>query len=636
GVNALFVRWDDLSDEGSIDAELATALAALGDARTTYVVLGPGGDPARDDQLELRLAPHRHLEVISDRLVQQLYPVAEPYDAVALRYGHVPYTERYFAAMGSTLMRRCLVGWLPPRKVVVADCDHTLWRGVVGEDGPRGVEIEGSHRFLQARLAEQADGGRVIAVASKNREADVFSVWGAQGDHMPLRREHIVAHRINWRPKPDNLRELATELSLDLDSFVFIDDNPVECAAMRSALPQVVTIEFNGDDEKRLAALNGCWALDARAATAEDRKRALTYRTNVERRRLARRTDDFGEFLARLNLKVDIAEASLDEIPRAAQLTQRTNQFNATTKRTTEADARRFLRRDDTRMRVTRLSDRFGDYGWVGLVSAEANAGALVVVNFLLSCRALGRGVEHRMLADLGRCAEEMRCDRVRIPFVPTARNEPMQRFLSAVLGQYWCDADGVYDAPASSLVTTRFEPAASDLEAAQGPGAPGQAAPPSASASALADAFAATATELCDLSSVLRALRARVRRRPDVGGWVRPKAGLERQIADIWQEVLRVDRVGAEDRFNDLGGASIHLVQVHGRLLARLGLDVPITTLFQHPTVSGLARALGRGPRSRLDGVRERTDRRRAAFAVARRRHDGARQGARTEPKRP
>src|SRR5204863_3469588 len=131
-----------------------------------------------------------------------------------------------FAALGTSVARRIQALRQPLCKVIVVDCDETLWNGVCGEVGPRGVEIDSGRRRLQEFLIEQSRLGTLICVASKNNEDDVEAVF--DGQQMPLTREHIAAWRVNWRPKPENLRELSEELHLGLDSFVFVDDNPIE------------------------------------------------------------------------------------------------------------------------------------------------------------------------------------------------------------------------------------------------------------------------------------------------------------------------------------------------------------------------------------------------------------------------
>jgi len=243
--------------------------------------------------------------------------------------------------------------------------------------------------------------GVLVCLASKNAEADVMRVFDERPD-MRLARRHVVAHRINWELKSANLRALARELNLGLDAFVFLDDNPVECGLMQEVLPEVVTLQLPSSEaaEPLLANL---WAFDKVSVTQEDQRRTEMYRQNAEREQLEASATDIGAFLASLDLKIDVSAPAEGDWPRLSQLTQRTNQFNFTTRRRGEPEMRALG--GDTTVQAVRVSDRFGDYGLVGLVIATDVADAVEVDTLLLSCRVLGCGVEHAMLASLGRLA---------------------------------------------------------------------------------------------------------------------------------------------------------------------------------------------------------------------------------------
>ena len=161
-----------------------------------------------------------------------LYPVADYHDPQRDQLGHIPYTPLFFAALGTILARRIHALLNPPHKVVVLDCDNTLWKGVVGEEGVAGITIPTAWMGLQRFMVELAGKGFLLCLCSKNDEPDVLEVFDRRPD-MVLRRDHLVSWRINWQPKSQNIRSLAQELNLGLDSFIFLDDNPVECAEVR-------------------------------------------------------------------------------------------------------------------------------------------------------------------------------------------------------------------------------------------------------------------------------------------------------------------------------------------------------------------------------------------------------------------
>ena len=248
-----------------------------------------------------------------------LYPVDEIHDAYGDELGHLPYTPAFFTALGTLIARKAFLYATPPAKVVVLDCDQTLWRGVCAEDGPDGVEVSDPFRQLQQAMVAQHDGGRLLCLCSKNREEDVWAVFDHRSE-MPLARRHLVSSRLNWKPKSENLKELAAELDLGLDSFVFIDDNPVECAEVEAACPEVVVLRLPETPEDIPFFLRHVWSLDLRPGTAEDGRRTEMYREARERERYRGESTSMAEFLAGLELEVDIAAAEVGQLPRLAQL----------------------------------------------------------------------------------------------------------------------------------------------------------------------------------------------------------------------------------------------------------------------------------------------------------------------------
>lgn len=609
GANAVLLRWTDLVPHGAESlaghfawsdlepriAEIASALTSFSHRVPCLVLIGPSDreDPVLEranSELQSRLIGVPDLFVERGERAMARYGVSQVYDPVSDRFGHVPFTSQAMTALGTTVARWYSALARTPVKVVAVDGDHTLWSGVVGEDGIDGVRIEGPHAALQRALVEQNDSGRLVCLLSKNEESDVRGLFERRTE-MLLRWAHLVARRVDWNPKPDNLRSVISELDLGLDSVLFLDDSPVECAEMRACCPAVTTVRVPTDPAQLAAFSDHLWLLDQPKVTAEDRKRARMYRENASRAEFRRNTESLQSFLDSLELEVEIAPVSPVEAPRIAQLTQRTNQFNASLIRCNEAEVRRDLTEGSVFHRFVRARDRFGDYGIVGQVRGRANGGRLEVDLFLLSCRALGRGVEHKMLAATGEHAVSQGLEEVAVLFRRGDRNAPARRFLEGVFNtqaqsdEHWFGmsarraAELVFDATVTG--------AGSDVtkEAEQDP------ARTSAESPDLGARYEHIAHVLTSGAQIERAMASRIRPRPDLAsGFVAPAAGHERDIASIWEEVLRVKPVGTHDRFQDLGGKSIHLVQVHRLLHDRLKAEVDITALFQHATVSALA----------------------------------------------
>jgi FkbH-like protein len=363
-----------------------------------------------------QLKPLNRLHVITSSKVAAIYPVADYYDANRDELGHIPYTETYYATLGTAIARKIYALKHPPYKVIVLDCDNTLWTGICGEDGAKGVRIDESRQILQTLLVEQQKAGKLLCLCSKNQEDDVWAVFDAQGE-MPLKKEHLVSWQINWQPKSEGLKALAQELNLGLDSFIFIDDNPVECAEVQANCPEVLTLQLPENLAEIPQFLQHIWAFDLVQTTSEDQKRTEMYRENLAREQLKRESLTFNDFLASLNLEISTEAVNPDNLPRVSQLTQRTNQFNLTTIRRSEGEIQELLDKQELDGRVISVKDRFGDYGLVGVLLFNDDKITLTVDTFLLSCLVLGRGVKDEMVKTLSKIAQEKNLDQIKIPY---------------------------------------------------------------------------------------------------------------------------------------------------------------------------------------------------------------------------
>ncbi len=255
-------------------------------------------------QIQTELDAVNTVHVLPASEVMAAYPVDHIHDAFADEQGHIPYTAEFFTALGSSLARKLHALHRPPFKVIVLDCDNTLWKGVCGEVGPTGVELTPAHHQLQAFMAAQAKQGMLLCLCSKNVEADVLGVFEQRSD-MPLTLDHIVAHQINWRPKSENITALAQQLNLGLESFVFLDDNPVECAEVKAHCPQVLTLQLPSQLDHFPHFLSHVWAFDQLKATEADRQRTELYQQNIQRQQL-QQSLTLTEFLESLALKISI------------------------------------------------------------------------------------------------------------------------------------------------------------------------------------------------------------------------------------------------------------------------------------------------------------------------------------------
>jgi FkbH-like protein len=270
-------------------------------------------------------------------------------------------------------------------------------------------------------------------VNSRNNPEDAIEALESHPD-MALKPEHFAAMRINWRSKVENMRDIARELNLGLDALAYWDDDPTERERMRALLPEVLTIEVPRDPALYERALAAITDFDALTLTEEDRARGRMMAEGRARTQARARFETEDDFLRSLDIRATVSAPDAVTLPRFAQLTARTNQFNLTTRRYTEADLARMIQAGMT-ARGLRVADRFGDEGWVGfaLFDRDKDGTRARLDTFLLSCRILGRRIEHAFLAA---CLEELRAAgirRVEAAFRPSAKNAICEGFLAEV-----------------------------------------------------------------------------------------------------------------------------------------------------------------------------------------------------------
>ena len=324
-----------------------------------------------------------------------------------------------------------------PRKVLCTDLDNTLWGGVLGEDGPEGIATGSAfpgncYLEYQKYLKQLSSRGILLAIVSKNNEDDVREAFNVRAADLALSMDSFVALKINWNEKADSIRELARELSLGLDSFVFVDDNPVECEAIRQQLPEVAVVEAPAAQPWRLVeALSEQPFFDVAVVTGDDLHRADEYRAQAKRAELASRVGSRDEFLASLGIVCAFQSALDAPLARAVQLLAKTNQFNLTTRRRSAAEVEEYAATEGGQAVVVRVRDRFGDAGVVGLALARRQGDSCVIDSLLLSCRVIGRGIESALLAYIGQQALRSGAKRLVGEYIATKKNAPCAEFYS-------------------------------------------------------------------------------------------------------------------------------------------------------------------------------------------------------------
>jgi FkbH-like protein len=308
--------------------------------------------------------------------------------------------------------------------------------------------------------------GILLAIVSKNNEADVREAFNIRSADLALSLDNFVACKINWNEKSDSIREIAKELSVGLDSFVFVDDNPVECEAIRQQLPEVAVVEVPVlEPWKLVEALSAQPFFDAAVVTEDDVNRVSEYKAQAQRTELAASTGNRDEFLASLGILCTFQSALLAPLSRAVQLLAKTNQFNLTTRRHSAAEVEEFASVAGGQAVVVRVRDRFGDAGVVGLALARTQGDSCKIDSLLLSCRVIGRGIETALLAYI--CEQAVRSGARRLigEFIATKKNAPCAEFytengFTRINASQVASSDSIFyelDLTASKLATPKW-----------------------------------------------------------------------------------------------------------------------------------------------------------------------------------
>jgi FkbH-like protein len=321
-----------------------------------------------------------------------------------------------------------------PKKVLVLDLDNTLWGGVVADDGLEGIELGDTaprgeaFKAFQKYIASLKQRGVLLAVCSKNDFAKAAEPFEKHPD-MVLKMDDIVCFKANWEPKSENIRAMAPELNLGLDSFVFVDDNPAEIEIVRQFVPEVTTLLLGPDPSDYVAQLADSRLFEPRSITSEDAERTSQYRSEAQRKALAASVTDMASYLESLQMEGVISEFAPVDVPRLSQLINKSNQFNLTTRRRSEAEVLAVMNDPACAAYSMRLKDRFGDHGLISIVIGRKEGATMHLDTWLMSCRVLKRQVEEEVLNEIARLAKIRGCARLEGVYLPTPKNEMVRDF---------------------------------------------------------------------------------------------------------------------------------------------------------------------------------------------------------------
>lgn len=492
------------------------------------------------------------------------YHVSDYFDAKTEKSAHIPYTAPVYTVLGTLIARIIYTIQSPTIKLVGVDCDNTLWRGVVAEEA-----INVDHEF-QYWLQGLHYRGIAIALFSKNEIEDVNAVFENNSD-MVLQKDSVTAWYVNWNNKGENLSHLISTLNIGPDSVLFLDDNPIECATVAAFISEAVVIQFE------TGLFHHIWDIPIyHKGTAEDAKRSTMYQQHLKRESVKQSSKSINEFISSLDLKIQINLIRPQEIERVAQLTQRTNQFNASTCRRKSQQIQEFLEERNKSIYVIYAEDRFGDYGLIGTIFLEEREDSLVVETFLLSCRILGRGIEYQIISFIGKLANGKP---VIVIYNETKRNRPIKLFLDSLTPlesdeeHYVFESEKLANAVFQPNQAIPFEPLVPDIKTTR---------------TTIIDR-----SKLAKLTTTLKTaedIRSKIRKN-NVISVDKPSSALEMLIVNCISEVLNISGVGLRDHFfSSLGGDSFDAAVLASRLEEATDKAIDITHIFDDPTAEALS----------------------------------------------
>jgi FkbH-like protein len=350
-----------------------------------------------------------------------------------LHMARMPFSEDFLALLARKIVSHLRAHRGMTRKCLVLDCDNTLWGGIVGEDGIEGIALGPDspgreYVDFQRAVLDLQQQGVILAINSKNNLDDVLHVLRSH-PHMLLREDHFASIQANWNDKPSNMRLIAEELNIGLDSFVFVDDNPTERAMMRAMLPEIHTLELPLTPSLYGRVLRETGEFAKASLTDEDRMRGQVYAAQRKREELKRSTVSVEDFLQSLEMVVSIGLARPSDIKRIAQLIQRTNQFNLTNRRYSEANVADLLRQNSARVYVLNVKDRFGDNGMVGAAIVVIDGDVWRIDALVMSCRVIGRRVEDLLVDRVVMDAAANGAPAVHAEYVRSSKNGLVSEF---------------------------------------------------------------------------------------------------------------------------------------------------------------------------------------------------------------
>ena len=378
-----------------------------------------------------KLLEHSTIYIFDFLSISNQFGLDNLYDYTMGHLYQMPYSMAGIKLIAQRLTEQLKWLFSEEKKAIVVDCDNTLWKGIIGEDGVEGIVCDKNaegivHYNLQLFLKEKQKEGFLLCVCSKNNETDVKEAFDKK--QFPLKWTDFTSQKINWDDKVTNIRNIARDLNIGTDSFIFIDDNLFEVNSVSELLKGVSCFHFTTNYTDFLSMTNSFFFRRKQILDA-DREKAKQYETEELRKSEETQYENLDDFIRSLHIKMDVRLNDLKDIERLSQMTEKTNQFNFNKQAYSPDEIKEFIE-NKNRIYSLKVSDKYGDYGTVGLISVEIEGSNAIMDNYLMSCRALGKGIEEKFYNEiLGELAKD-NLQLKEIRFTKTEKNSPAEHFL--------------------------------------------------------------------------------------------------------------------------------------------------------------------------------------------------------------
>ena len=523
------------------------------------------------------------------------YHIAAFFDTLTDQHAHIPYTDVYYTAIATSIFRAIRSRLGQVYKLIVTDCDGTLWDGICGEMAPHELSIQPHFNWLHNFLQRNKSAGMLLAICSQNNSHDVQAVFGQRHD-LGLTLTDFTAHKINWKNKAANIQDLAHELNIALESVIFLDNDPVQRNQVRASLPQVLVPDLPSEPKEWPSYLKHVWAFDTFWVTEEASKRTSLYQDHAARENVRLRASSFSQFLKDLGLKISITPATEKDIPRLFELLNRVTQFNSNGIRMKESDISEMILSQYGKWFAVRVEDRFGDYGLVGAMSCRHETDLCTIGSFLLSCRALARGVENQMLRTVANYAVSQQITQLKFLIAKTSRNFPAMEFFRH-LGMSESELQaGWFQLPtANALLLSDAEQSFANLYGTKHSERKSDRGtkPEESVRSGEADRILAAAIRVQNLPDLSRNVQFKGQQPQETTHTPHavPRTEVQQRMMTLFQDLLGHDNFGIDDGFFDVGGHSLLAMRLLSRIRDAFDVDLPIRLLFmQRLTIANLA----------------------------------------------